>query len=68
MGSIARVTNSPIYACNGKQAFPSYREVELAIKRIRKFEKKYAGEVAAYRCPYCPAWHIGGKPHGRKSK
>lgn len=59
--------NTQTYACEGKQVFTSFREGEKAIKRIRKLDNKDA-QLALYRCPYCPHWHIGGKRRGDKSK
>ncbi len=56
-----------IYGCDGKQGFGSFIEAERAVKRIRKFSKK-DGQMALYRCSYCPNWHLGSKPKGRRSK
>lgn len=58
-----------IYGCYGKQAFNTYTEVDRAIRRIRKYQKKDAGDVQPYRCSYCPAWHIGSRlPKTRKDR
>lgn len=53
--------------CEGKQGFETFKRAESAAKRIRKFNGE-RGPIAIYRCSWCPSWHIGSKPRGRKSK
>lgn len=52
-----------VTGCVGKEAFPSPRLANRAIKRmLRSRRKKMApGErIDWYRCPCCQAFHIGG--------
>ena len=49
-----------VYDCDGKQAFTSYAEGAMAIKRIRSRDS-HGSAVNLYRCAHCPNWHIGTK-------
>lgn len=53
--------NAPLYACEGKQRFNTFREGELVIKRMRRYHRDRKEPMNLYRCPYCPGWHIGRK-------
>ena len=53
--------------CEGKQSFDTYTKGHKAVTRIRKFNGE-RGPIALYRCPYCPAWHVGAKDKSQKSK
>lgn len=57
-----------IYGCDGLQAFRTFTDANRAGTRIRKFDKNKGGMIAVFRCAYCPCWHIGSKPKGKKSK
>ena len=53
---LAMENNKPNTACDHKAKFASY---ELAqTEGIDKVKKQYGSEMRAYKCPYCPYWHL----------
>lgn len=44
-------------ACLGKQAFTA----EDALKAQQAHQARKEVVICRYRCPFCGAWHIGGK-------
>lgn len=44
--------------CHGKYQFRSLRTAVKVAKRLRRDKD---ATVAAYRCPDCRAWHVGGR-------
>lgn len=50
-------------ACSGKDCFPTegaalgYREHVL-----KKHSRNNIGDLSAYKCTFCPNWHLGHPP------
>jgi hypothetical protein len=61
---IARVSQAERLSasCFGKQAFPDRSSAAAIMSRMASYKKfDPTRGLQAYRCPNCPAWHIGGQ-------
>lgn len=58
--------------CMGKKAYRTYNEAKRVVKRIYRSIDKHdntAGNMNAYRCRDCQAFHLGsGHEEGRKKR
>lgn len=51
--------------CEGKVAYASKKLAKRAISRLRNGP---IGDLMAYRCPHCTAFHVGHRPQSRRKR
>lgn len=48
-------------ACTGKARHATQAGAQIALRQLRR-QHGHTGQLSAYRCPHCGAWHIGHTP------
>lgn len=52
----ARLAERQVSQCQGKHPFTTWGQANETIRRDKH------GEMVAYKCNSCPAYHVGGRP------